>query len=305
MKRFCVPSTDGKTTLAAYCTETENPVALLQISHGMCEYFLRYEEFADYLSENGILVFGHDHLGHGYSAPDAESRGFTAKGGGAEYLVGDVHALAERMHREYPDLPMILLGHSMGSFIAREALARDSEIYSAAIIMGTAGPDMPTGAGLLLANLIGRVRGERYRSRLLRSIAFAGYNKRCGKGCDKNAWLTCDEAVVSRYNADPMCHFIFTARAYADLFRILGLVSRRDWAKRYPKALPTLLVSGAEDPVGSWGRGVEKLAARMTDAGVSKLTLKLYPKMRHEILNELSKETVWSDLFAWMQTFVK
>ncbi len=305
MIRFSFASSDGKTSLAAYSTETENPKALMQISHGMCEYFLRYEGFAEFLSENGILVFGHDHLGHGHSAKCPDDLGFTASRGGAGFLTEDVHNLALQFKQKYPTLPLFLLGHSMGSFIARNVLEKHPDTYSAAIIMGTAGPDMPTGAGRFLASLIIALRGERHRSGLLRSISFAGYNKTFEKGCDKNAWLTRDTEVVSRYNQDTFCNFTFTARAYHDLFTLLGSVSRKEWATSMPKDLPLLLVSGEDDPVGAWGKGVQKIADRLRAAGLSDLTVRLYPEMRHEILNELSSQTVWSDLLLWMQNYIK
>lgn len=305
MIRFSVPSADGKTALAAYSTEPQSPKALVQISHGMCEYFLRYEGFAEFLSQNGILVFGHDHLGHGHSAKSPEDLGFTASGGGARFLREDVHNLALKFKQDYPTLPLVLLGHSMGSFIARDVLEKHPDTYSAAIIMGTAGPDMPTAAGKLLASLIIAFCGERHRSKLLRSISFAGYNKRFEKGCDPNAWLTRDTEIISRYNQDPLCNFVFTARAYHDLFTLLGSVSRKEWASALPKDLPLLLVSGEADPVGGWGKGVQKIADRLRDSGMTDLTLSLYPEMRHEILNEQSNQTVWSDLLLWIQRSIK
>ena len=303
--RFSFPSSDQKTTLAAYRTETVSPQALVQISHGMCEYFLRYKGFAEYLSANGFLVFGHDHLGHGHSAPTQNDLGFTSENGGADALVHDVCALCEHMKAEYPTLPVILLGHSMGSFIARAALEQAPDLWDAAVIMGTAGPDMPVGAGRALASMLIKLLGERHRSPLLRKISFAGYNKGFGKGCDKNVWLTRDGEVVKRYNADPFCNYVFTARAYHDLFTLIGRVSRREWAEHMPQKLPLLLVSGSEDPVGAHGIGVEKIHTRLQSAGLSDLTLRLYPDMRHEILNEVSHETVWSDLLQWMKKSVK
>jgi len=277
---------------------------LVQISHGMCEYFLRYKGFAEYLSSNGFLVFGHDHLGHGRSVSAPEELGFTVSGGGADALVEDLSRLALKFKEDYPGLPIILLGHSMGSFLARDALARYSDVWQAAIVMGTAGPDMPTSAGKLLASCLIALRGERYRAPLLRKISFAGYNKRYEKGCDENAWLSRDGEVVRRYHEDPLCGFLFTVRAYHDLFTVLGRVSRKDWATKLQKELPLLLVSGENDPVGGWGKGVEKLSRRLFEAGLSKMTFKLYPDMRHEILNELSYQTVWEDLLLWMQKSV-
>ncbi len=301
MRRFSFLSSNGKTELAAYMTETEQPRAMVQISHGMCEYFLRYEGFAEHLAKEGFLVFGHDHLGHGNSAPTKEDLGFTAEKGGADCLVADVFALSQSMKAKHPNLPLILFGHSMGSFIARRVLSLHGEHYTAAVICGTGGPETPAGAGKALASLMMALRGERYRSKMLKSIAFSGYLKKFEKGCDPSAWLTRDEQIVAAYNADPFCTYTFTLRAYHDLFTLVQAVSRKDWAPSIPKELPLLVVSGEEDPVGGWGKGVRAVHKRLETAGVKDLTLCLYPKMRHEILNEIDHEQVWSDLTEWMK----
>lgn len=301
MQPFSFLSTDRRTSLAAYVVSPQKPLAMVQISHGMCEYFGRYEAFANFLAAHGYLVFGHDHLGHGGSAASPEDLGFVAEKGGADLLVKDVLALSHKMKDEHPDLPLILFGHSMGSFIAREAIAREGQLYDACVICGTGGPETPASAGKLLANLMIAFKGVKYRSQMLKKIAFSGYLSQIEQPCDPNAWLTRDESVVRKYNADPFCTYTFTLSAYRDLFDLVAWVSHKMWAKRLPQSLPLLVVGGEKDPVGSWGKGMKTVYDRIKAAGTDDVSLKLYPEMRHEILNELEKEQVWSDLLQWME----
>jgi alpha-beta hydrolase superfamily lysophospholipase len=302
MLEFTLPSSDGINTLACYKTECKNPRAMVQLSHGMCEYIGRYEEFAEFLSESGFLVFGHDHLGHGHTAATPDDLGFTVSGGGAKHLVDDLHHLTLLMKMEHPDLPLILFGHSMGSFVVRETLAIYGTDYAAAVICGTSGPDLPTGMGKLLSKLIMAFKGERHRSPLLKKISFAGYNKKFDKQETSVAWLTRDSEIRERYLADPFCNYVFTARAYHDLFTLIEWVSDGNWAERLPKELPILIISGANDPVGSYGKGVRKVANRLVSTG-HHVTLRLYPEMRHEILNETEHEQVWKEIKRWMRAF--
>ena len=302
MERFSILSSDQKTQLAAYCVKSDAPRAMVQISHGMCEYFERYTPFAEFLAQNGFLVFGHDHLGHGNSAKAPDGLGFTVKGGGYEHMIEDVHNLSIYMKEQYPDLPLVLFGHSMGSFIAREVIARHGKDYTAAIICGTGGPETPAAMGKMLASILMVFQGERHRSKLLKKISFMGYNKKFGKGCDPSAWLTRDEEIVKRYNADPFCTYVFTLRAYHDLFSLVATVSQKGWASRIIPNQPILLISGEDDPVGGFGKGVRTVEKRLQQAGLKDLTTVLYPNMRHEILNELEKETVWKDILAWLES---
>ena len=301
MEQFRMLSKDGSTQLACYrvAPKTE-PRAVFQIVHGMCEYFGRYEDYAKSLADAGILVIGNDHLGHGNSAPTADDLGFTVTGGGADILVEDVYALTEKMKAEYPGLPIILFGHSMGSFIAREVLARHGDAYRAAIICGTGGPEAPAGAGKVMAKTIMAFRGERHRSKLLKNIAFSGYQKGIEKTAPVNSWLTRDYSVVEKYNNDPFCTYTFTVRAYHDLFTLLAWVNAKDWAKKLPRDLPVLVTAGEADPVGSWGKGPRTVANRMLEAGMKNVTLRMWPGMRHEILNEVGKEEVYRELNEWV-----
>ena len=301
-ERMSYPSADGKNTVAAYLfTPSEGEVrAVFQLCHGMCEYILRYEDFAAYLCAHGIAFAGNDHLGHGETAACADDLGYTV---GAQYLIEDARRLTEVLKERFgTEIPFFFAGHSMGSFIARAYLSQyGKDGIDAAVIIGTAGPGAPTGAGKAVARLIGAVRGDRYRSKLLKAMAFGSYTKRCPKGCSPSAWISRDEVLVARYDADPFCSYLFTVRGYVDLFTLLGGVSAKSWAGTVPKDLPILLTAGEEDPVGAYGKGVREVYRRLQACGVRDVTLRLYPEDRHEILNELDREAVYADMLAYIE----
>ncbi len=288
-------------SLAYRIYEPEGEVrAVVQISHGMCEYIGRYEEYAAHLCRRGIVLAGNDHPGHGESAETSDDLGFFADDGGAELAVEGLRAMSELLLSRYEGKPLFLLGHSMGSFLCRLYLSSHAENLAGAIVMGTGGPDSPTGAGIALANIIGLFRGERHRSKLLAKIQSAGYLKRCGKGAGKSDWLTRDRATVEKYDADPFCNYTFTVSGYRDLFSMLAAVSTREWAQTVPTDLPILLISGEDDPVGGFGKGVCKVAGALTGAGARKLTTLLVPGARHEILNEIDREQTFALIDNWL-----
>lgn len=300
--RITYPSADGKNTVVAYVyVPIEGEIrAVLQLCHGMCEYIRRYEPLAEYLCAHGVAFAGHDHTGHGETAASADDLGYTS---GADVMVADTRAMTVLLKERFGQkVPFLFAGHSMGSFIARQYLALyGREGIDAAVIIGTAGPGAPTGAGKAVAKLIGALRGDRHRSKLLKTMAFGSYTKRCPKGSPSAAWISRDEALVARYMADPFCNYMFTVRGYIDLFTLLGAVSDKHWAEQVPTDLPILLMAGEDDPVGNYGRGVRTVYERLQAAGVQKVALKLYPDDRHEIHNELDRETVFADLLAYIQ----
>ncbi|MBQ2767250.1 MAG: alpha/beta hydrolase [Clostridia bacterium] len=299
------PSANGKDTVACYIWQPQHPRAVVQIAHGMQEYAQRYAPFARYLCAQGYAVGGNDHLGHGNTAADREDLGFTGNGGGARAMIEDVHTMTARLREAFPGLPLILIGHSMGSFIARNVMVDYPRDYDGVILIGTSGADMPTGAGKMLARWRMYRRGERYRSGFLAKLAFGNYNRRYEKPTHSKSWISRDEDVVAAYVQDEFCNFDFTARGWYDLFSLLGRISRPEWAGKIPTDMPVLLTSGEMDPVGGFGRGVKQIYERIRGAGVRDVALKLYPDARHEILNEINRNEVYADIAAWLDDHTK
>ena len=279
------------------------PVGFFHVVHGMTEYIGRYERFMTEMAENGWICFGYDHLGHGYTVNNDSELGYIAKKDGWSLLVQDVHRFAEAAMAEFsPDgkeLPYVLMGHSMGSFIVR--LATETCVHpDRLIIMGTGGPNPAAGAGLALIGLTKMLRGDRHISKLLDSIAFGSYNdawKNSGETAP-NPWLTSDQGVRKRYFADPLCTFKFTVSAMGDLITLTKESNRAAWYQNLPKDIPMLLVAGAEDPVGDFGKGVRYVHEHLLAAGID-ATCKLYEGARHEILNDISYEDVVKDILAF------
>ena len=302
-KEFTFLSSDGKNHIAAYLyTPTDRiPRAVVQIAHGVCDYIRRYLPMIEALTAAGFAVCGADCLGHGRSARHSDDLGYFAAEDGVDTLVTDAHKLTLAVRSQLKGTPVVLLGHSMGSFLARLYAVSYSRDIEGAILLGTANNRL-AGFGRMLANRMAANEGENYRSEKLKRFVFGPYNRKTGGDPDGAEWLTRDDGVVAAYLTDPYCNFILTARAFADLFRMLELVSRPSWAKKYPKSMPTLIAAGAEDPVGACGKGPHAVAARLESAGASDVTLKLYEGARHELHNEISptREEFFEDLVTWL-----
>ena len=297
-------SSDGKTAVSYYTYVPQNmePKAILQISHGMCEFIERYEDFAGFLCDNGFIVCGNDHLGHGNSISSEEDLGYFGEENGYEYLVTDLYKTMTIVRKSYPNLPYFMLGHSMGSFVARMFLTQYGKELTGAVICGTSGGNPFAGMGIRMAKSIARKKGGHFRSKKLDSMAFQGYNKRIDKPQSRFDWLTTDPQIVSDYEQNPKNNFIFTAAGFKDLFTLVKLVSAKEWADKVPKNLPLFLIAGEEDPVGEYGKGVRKVCRRLIEADVQDIALHLYPGGRHEIINESNRKDVYIDIARWMDS---
>lgn len=295
------PSVDGKTTIHAieWVPEGE-PKAVLQMVHGMNEYIDRYNEFASFMADNGFYVVGHDHVGHGESvAPDGTRRFFAEKNGN-RVLLEDMETVRKTAAEKYPDVPHFILGHSMGSFLVRQFIARHGGSLTGAVIMGTGNqPAMTLKSGIALCSIIGAAKGKRYESRLVNKIAMNGNLKRIENPRTIADWLSKNEPNIDAYISNPWCNGMFTVGAYKDMFISIQDCQSKTTIDRIPKELPLLLVSGEEDPIGAYGKGVEAAYESYKKAGIQDVTIKLYPGDRHEILNELDREMVYQDLLDW------
>ncbi len=295
-------SSNGKTRIHYFVYRPSGHVkAVVQISHGMCEHIDRYQHFALYLAENGYVVYGHDHLGHGASVESKNDLGYFGDESGWEYLVEDVYEVTKIARREYPGRKIFLLGHSMGSFIARLYLMKYGKKLSGIILSGTSGGHQLNNVGLAVVDLWIRVRGKRYRSNTLKKMMFGDYNKRYPVIRTPNDWISRDVSVVDAYNKDELNTFVFTAAGFKDLMTMLKMVSDARWADSVPKDVPVFLLSGDMDPVGDYGRGVKKVYDRLLDAGVKDVKIKLYPGGRHEMLNEINRDEVYRDILDWLE----
>ena len=304
MKReFYYPSKDGLTQIHAIEWIPEGEVrGVLQIAHGMVEFIDRYDRYATFMAEQGFYVVGNDHLGHGKSVTDPSQLGYFAKHDGNFCVLGDMQQLREDTVAKYPDKPYFILGHSMGSFYARQFIEKYGEGLSGAIIMGTGyQPNSTLDLAIGLTAVFQQARGGHHRSETINNMALGSYNKSFEPARTKNDWLTKDEAIVDAYEANPLNQFMFTVNGYYNMFRGMRYCQRQENLDKIPKDLPVLVVSGANDPVGEFGKGPRMVAEAYRKTGLQDVTLKLYPDDRHEILNELDKEKVDQDLLTWME----
>lgn len=301
IKKIEVLSTDNIHTLKGLIYIPDGQIkGIFHIVHGMCEYIERYSHVFSVLADEGYVLCGYDNLGHGKTARDDGELGFIAHKDGWKYLVNDVKAFEDAIKKLYPDKPLYLMGHSMGSFISRIAVENYGDGIEKFIICGTGGPNRAAPFGLLATDIIRILFGEKHKSNFVNKLAFGAYNKRF-EGASDFEWITNDRDIITKYEADKYCNFKFSVSAMHDLVKLNQLSNRPAWFKSIRKDMPILIISGSDDPVGSYGNGVTKVYERLKAAGVRDVTLKLYKECRHEIHNDNCKDEVIKDIIEFIK----
>lgn len=298
---YSFASATGVADVYAQSWEPADPSAVkgvFQMVHGMAEYSDRYTEMAKYIASDGWAVFLHDHVGHGKSVNKDDDLGYFGEEGGDREIVDDTKSVTDIARKKYPGLPVVLYGHSMGSFVVRSYAAKYGSILSGLIVCGTSGSNPGASVGIAIAKSVMKHKGSHYRSPFINKMAFGSYNKKFMHAKTGFEWLSANSENVAKYCADPLCGFLFTAAGYRDMFLLLKGVSGSDWYTHVPKTLPIFLISGDMDPVGNFGKGVTEVFEKLKDTGHS-VDIKLYKGFRHEIHNETGKAEVYSDIVKW------
>ncbi len=305
MKRqdFRYISKDGRNLIHGVRWMPEGEVkGILQISHGMVDFIDKYEGFASFLADNGILVTGNDHLGHGGTVAKEEDFGYFSDKNGNECVIGDMHTLYKLTKKLYPDLPYFMAGHSMGSFLVRQYITLYGRDLKGAILIGTG--DVEASAVKVAKKVALKImlkKGGREKSDLLDDLTLRRYSNSVKDRRTSDDWLTRDEKIVDKFLEHPWNNFRFTANAYYHMFRGIGYADDKKNMKRIPKDLPVIFLSGEDDPVGSYGKGVIKVYNRFMETGLKDVDIKLYPGDRHEILNELDRDDVYNDILVFIR----
>ncbi len=302
-KELSYLSADGHTTIHAVIWEPEaQPVGILQISHGITEHIGRYERLAAACTERGLVVCGNDHIGHGRSLPeDKPIRTYFGPEGSWDFLVGDARTMNTIMRKELPNLPLCLLGFSLGSFVVRNALFQYPDCADAAILAGT-GQQSPL--ALSIARRIARSEAKKHGyeavTETITRLTYDGYNKKFAPVQSKFDWLLADEAAREEFLQDPLRGEDFTVGAFSELLRGMGRSIDSKLVGHMNRQAPVLLLSGGDDPVGDFGKGVEKTKRFLERQGVERVEMKLYPGLRHDILHEAPREEIYQYLIDWV-----
>ncbi len=299
---FYFQSSTGRTSIHALkCVPDGKPRAVVQIAHGIAEHIDRYRPFMEFLADNGFVAAGNDHLGHGKSIRVPEEQGFFAEKDGWWRVVDDMDKLHDIMSKEYPELPYVLFGHSMGSFLTRTYLIKHPDKYDGVILSGTGhqSPALVLG-GNAAASVMAKLNGAMGDGAKLDSLAFGTYLNKIENPRTKFDWLSHDTEQVDKYIADPLCGFVGKIGLYRDMMQGIKFITNKKNIAQMSKEKPVYFMSGDGDPVGDYGKGVERAYKAFCDAGLHDVFMRLYPGGRHEMLNETNKEQVYQDILNWL-----
>jgi alpha-beta hydrolase superfamily lysophospholipase len=298
---FTLPAADGVEIYVRRWAPDGASKAAVQIAHGLAEHGGRYARLADALTSAGYVVYAGDHRGHGRTAAQADDLGFFAARDGWATVLGDLWQVTRRIAGDHPDRPIVLIGHSMGSFMAQHLMSEHGDAFTGVVLSGTGGKPSPlAAAGRLVARLERWRLGARGCSNLLQAVSFGAFNKQFAPARTPFDWLSRDAAEVDKYIADPLCGFAASVQLWIDLLDALGDVTGPARQARIPKRLPIYVISGSNDPVGGNTKSVRQLLNAYRKAGLENVTHRFYDGARHELFNETNRDDVTRDLVQWM-----
>lgn len=295
------PSASGLCNVHFYIYTPEKPKAVLMLSHGKAEYLERYEGFAKFLCDNGIALCGNDHIGHGKSVANEEMYGYFGEERGYINMVRDLHRMRKIVDKKFPNLPKILMGHSMGSFLARIYLAKYPEDkWNAAVIMGTSGGMSGSPIFSKMIDVLEKINGSERRQDFGEKLFAKVYGIRVENKRTPNDWLSRDPENVDRFNADPLCQYPFTMAAFRDLMDAMLFCNSNPVIENTPKDVPIMFMSGEMDPIGEYGDGVQKAIDKYIKHGCNVSKVHIYKDARHELLFELNRDEVLNDILEFI-----
>ncbi len=301
---FYYPSADGKTQIHAVEWKPETEIkGVIQIAHGVTEYILRYENFAEFFTQKGFVVVGNDHLGHGQSiAPNGKPMYFGPNGSW-NFVVKDIDTCKQMTKKKYPNVPYMILGFSLGSFLVRTYLIDYAqEPLDGAIIMGTGYiPNFKIAIAKMMANKEAKKVGEENTSPLIKSLTFETYNKLFKPNRTAFDWLCSNEEALDEYIKDPLRGENYSAGLFREMLTGMQYTAELKNIQKMNKKMPIFLLSGDKDPVGEFGKGVIKTHEIFKKAGIEDVEIKLYQNLRHDILHEKCKDTIYNDIYLWLK----
>ncbi len=300
-EEFTYLSANGKNRVVAHQWVPDGEiVGVVQFIHGMSEYMMLFEKFALEWTKLGYVFCGIDLLGHGKTVGE-DGYGYFAPSDGWKHMVTDCHELTLRLKEEYPYSKLFVIGNSMGSFLARSFAEHYGNEIDGLVLLATGGPRATLNLGRKFVHGYARLRGEKHRGLLTSILLFGNYNRKIRHPKSYIEWSSHDPEVIKDFNADPARRFIFTLSAYGDLLDVYADVSRKEWVETISKDLPVFLCSGAEDPLGDFGKGVTTVRDRLVAAGIADVSMKLVPGLRHNLLNGRDLDEAWTAIFEWVR----
>ena len=305
-KEFYYKSADGETEIHACMWQPEmEPVGVIQIAHGVTEYILRYSELAEIFVERGYVVVGNDHIGHGKSVAPGKEKMYFGKEGSWSFVVDDIKNCVDMTKEMFPNIPYIIIGFSLGSFLVRTYLIKYPGQVNGAILMGTG--QIPAFPLKLVRKMVVKEAeevGEDHTSKKIHDLSFGTYNKKFAPNKTDYDWLCSNEDELKKYIEDPSRGGDFTAGLFREMLDGMLYTSQIDNMKKMDKDMPILILSGDKDPVGDFGKGVNRTYKALKKAGIEDVKMQMYHNARHDILHEDCTDSVKNDIYSWIKTIV-